>query len=1461
MHGTGNAAPVALEVFGGLFTQAGPTSLPEGASPRCYDVDFTVGGVNTRPPIENVYTFENTFQGPNLPHIAGNDIIAGGNNWQNPGALLSVTPNDTATVTVSVPLLPVVNAPGGVTNTGTGQLSAENATIPVRGPLSPPTGPFLPPAPGVPQAALSIQSYFSSALLLQQFTFAPVASVAGVTVQLTGFVSGVTASNAIIGYAQLTYRGSPIGAARAFYLQVGSIGPAFWIPGGNTPNDTWGASLAGIVNDPTFGVQIIINSGVSTASMSIASCSMTLYASPGTADFNYIGNFKFADGSLRNLCLDTNGNLYYEDCTAQPGVLQTVVSGIAPRAYAKGTGGTNAAYLAISDLTQGIDAPKLYTPNWVDRISQVGPGAPPTFTATIASVGSGVAITNYSIASNIVSFTASNSFAAGQVITLSGFTGPTFLNGLVLDVLGSGLSGTGFQVYLNHANVSSTAATGIASPQYQYPIAASPKGITQLAARTYGFAFLLWSAGAGSVQAGNTITIYYADSTLTGPDTQLVNNFNSGQAVYVYITGAPIGNGTNLVTSVGKGAPPNQSRQFYYFTIQMTSSQYAYYTGQNGYGVTYQMTAATLTTAVPVPDLTVNNQVNIAGAGVSQWNSQWTISQTLNAAAMTITQTSMTSGVAVYSYAVIGTGGGNPAAGQLVTVSNTLNGNGVFNVTDVPISTVSGTNVGTFTVTGFPSSDTFGTSAESGQATTAGTQFVFDPGALTVGTQNNPIYGNSGGGALTVAGTGQVIGSGTRQGVVFFITRNGYETAPSPPVTFTTPTNSNYIYASGIPIGPPNVIARGIAFTEAGQNGVAGANFFTIPQQVNTTINGVTSVSTALLVNDNVTTSARFSFTDTVLLSAEAIDIQGNNLFNLIEIGNPGWVASYAGRNFYGLCQNKIQNFLNLSFDGGYLPSSTIYPLGWQIDSVYGQYGQLIVSGAFGNSYYIQNSTNVVQNGIGMIRQSAYQDAYQQPIININTLYSVRVTARIPSGITGGLLAVSLTEYNLQTGYGSEHGVARFGLEQFNSSTFQTITLPMTITAFTTAVPSDLVLRVYGYNFSPGADIEIDRIDVFPTEIPVLTTQAFVSYVNNPESVDGVTGVIRVDQENQQPWNGLAVMNDQAYILKSRSWYATQNSANDEPANWEVREVSQKAGAEGINSFDVGEGWIITHNRYGAYLFTGGQPKKISLDVDAIFQMIPDASLNSVWVRNDPESQRLYFGVPLPTPNFYLPNAGYYSLPPYPNVILMMNYQSINTGDELQDAMEVHSTMFGNLQTQDMRRKWSIWQIPCPYADLVKQVEGGSELFLGNGLGTSKIYRFGEYQTGIAPTDDGQPITSCYVTYPWVSSAKATSQPLLGFMRKTWEYLVSNVSGVGLLNVTLYPNILLGPGDLTTGYQPWTVPGGIQLVDPSFNDRECTLNFTAQRTFVEFKTTGYMAVDFIVMFGKKAVWNAIRGIK
>lgn len=1292
--------------------------MPEGASPRNNDVDFMTGRWYQRPGLASVYSYADSGVGPNAGGAAVD--VGTGSAWLNPANILLDDGNYAV-------------CGQGAGNTLVGGTDALNVT---------------------------------------EFSFnVPAADTAtGIQAALTGFSSSGAATASV----QLLIDGVAVGTPKV--VTLGTSGVAIPLGG---PADLWGAAPS--VNDTTFGVQITVASAFDLDTAYLGFVSLTVFVAAGAQNFNYLATTEFNDGSVVNLAVDAGGNWWMENVSTNPGVLTLVMEGLTPGSYASSWTAQDGEFICFTDLSTGSDLPRKFTisPQTLDRVSQVGPGAPPVFAASSASATT-------------------------------------------------------------------------------YPIVS----ITQPAAMNWTFAFGLQSVGPGLATPGNVVTQYYADSTSTTGDAALIAAFNSGNPVYLYVQCTPSSGGdtvgalatplTVLVTSIGLAKPNGQSRNFYYFTYQVPDVTFVWNPGQLGYGVEYQQSLATLTTSVPVPGVTVGSNLVVTGVTPSTWDATWPVTQTLNSGSMAITQTSLSAtGVGSYNYSVVS--GANPVAGELVTVSGTLNADGALNVVNAAIATVTGTSIGTFTVNLLPAGTTFPSAAEDGQATTAGTEFAFDPGLTTLGTASSPIFGNGTGGVVTVTGSGQFIGPGTRQGVVFFITRNGFETAPSPPVTFSCPDNTTAINVSQIPIGPPNVIARGIAITEAGANGVPGGNFFVIPDPVIYIVANVSYTATATIINDNTSTSAVLSFPDATLLNATAIDVQGNNLFDLIELGNPAWVRTYASRNFYGLTQNKLQNFLNLSFDGGYNPNAQLIPLGWTAPDIY---GQLLVSPIFGNSYYIRNNSGGTLATAGLITQSAFQDAYLVPILNINTAYSVRVCARIPSGNTVGNLVVELNA--------SGNVLGGFTLP-FASMTdsFAIYEGPLLTTTLPT-VPAALLLRAYAQDIGNEGDVEIDRIEVFPTLEPVLRTAIAVSYINNLESIDNDSGYLDTSDENSQPCYGAAVVLDTLFLMKERSMYSTQDSANYEPGadpGWGVKEVSQVVGTCGINAFDYGDEWLLTMVQSGVYAFNGGRPEPISGELQSqngpspaqrkgLWESINWDAAQTFWLRNDIANRRFYCGVALPTPNFWLPKAAANPSPTQPNVILMCNYEGCRSFDELVSSTPVHTTIMGLLKALEQKRKWSIWQIPCPYAETIKRSTGQQlTLMLCNGIASGKIYELVQRQNN----DDGLPVYPVYTTYGF-DGTKQSGAPQMGFGIKLLNWWTANVQGNGLGGLRFYPNTL-------SATYPQTNPLALRLQDtPDFND-ERKPEVLGQRIFIEISGQGgYIECGAMAVDLQPAPWGSKRGI-
>lgn len=1217
----------------------------------------------------------------------------------------------------------------------------------------------------------------SNSILIQDFAFSlpSTDSIGGVQVNVKGF------SNAPANITAQLY----IGGIATGLIETAALPQSNGTVVLGGVSYLWGLLISyAQVNSLSYGVQITAeSSGFDGATAFLDYVSIQLTVITGVSNFQYIGTFTDQKGTVRNIGVDANGDMWVENVSTNPGILDLSRTGISSNALVTGNEGAGVQFLAFGDGFKGIDMPLQYTPNWTDRVTQVGPGLAPTFTPVTASS------TNYPI-----------------------------------------------------VNITQPAP------------ATNPGGVP------YGYVYYLQSQGPGSTSPGNVVTVYYSDSTLAVVNADLLAAWNTaqqtGQSVYIYLTvsGIPVVFGPQVVqvTSLGEASPPSQPRQFFYFTFVVPSTAYTFYAGSGhaSYEAQWTRTQATLTTTVPVPGVTVGSQITVSGNSVASWNAAWTVTATPNASQMAITGSQVSGGLATLNYAVTGASA-PPAAGELATITNTLNAGGQLNVANATIVSSTGGSVGNFTIA--VSIGDYGFEAENGLATTAGTIFNFDPGAALVGTGTSPIYGTGTGGDLVFNASGLFVDPGTYQGTVGFITRNGLWTFPAPPVVFTVPNNTTGIQVTNILTGPQNVVGRYISITEAGQNGVPGGNFFVLPTPVQFYSQDIKYTATATVINDNSSVSATLFFTGAILYNGEAIDRYGYNLFNCIEVGNPGWMIGYGGRQWYGLCLNKIQNFNNLSFDGG--PSSGTPP-GWTVPDVY---GKVVPSPKFGNSYYISNPTTGTLSTAGSIQQTAYQDSYQVAIIQPNTTYLAQVTVSNPSGIQVGALEVSL-----DTPAGNL-GRATFQLSQMSTSLeiFETAILVGPSGMGLATVSPDAILSVYASGLGAGADVLIDRIDIVPLEIPVLTTTVYGSYAGLPEQVDSVTGQVGFSSENQQPVNGAMVLYDTFYGLKAwagktpgSSLYSLQKSSALEPAQWAEPEVSQRSGgAIGPLAFDLGEQWFLGASRNGLYLFVGGQPGKINQEIYQVWDAINWDAAQTIWVKVDLDTRRIYVGVPMSTPNFWLPNAPTVTNPASPNVILMCDFKGLDSGEELKQYPQMHTTMFGTLNSVDMRRKWSIWQIPAPYANFV-QGPTDVEFYICNGRGNSKVYQLDPTAT----TDDGLTIDSLYTTAGLPGLSKRTEMPQVGKNRVRVGYMVATLESAGNIQTTLYANRLPGPN--TPPVASWQLPGGFTPGSPYNDDSEASLNFAATRTFVEFRENdgkGGFSLSNLVLFGRPDPWNTMRG--
>lgn len=132
-----------------------------------------------------------------------------------------------------------------------------------------------------------------------------------------------------------------------------------------------------------------------------------------------------------------------------------------------------------------------------------------------------------------------------------------------------------------------------------------------------------------------------------------------------------------------------------------------------------------------------------------------------------------------------------------------------------------------------------------------------------------------------IAGTGNV-DTGIRWMVVLFETRTEYQTGftASAPIRVNVTQSGLALLNQKIPVGPYNTIRRICAFTVAGAS-AAGPYFYVDRDDVESPgFNQADVPITATTINDNITTSATFNFTDTYLPGASEV----TTLFNRIQI-------------------------------------------------------------------------------------------------------------------------------------------------------------------------------------------------------------------------------------------------------------------------------------------------------------------------------------------------------------------------------------------------------------------------------------------------------------------------------------------------------------------------------------------------------------------------------------------------
>jgi hypothetical protein len=1077
----------------------------------------------------------------------------------------------------------------------------------------------------------------------------------------------------------------------------------------------------------------------------------------------YAKSFAGPTGRIANLYLDSNNILWWEDVLISPGIYTQLATLLG--SWAKSITALNREYIATSDGLHGADIPLQWDGTNLDRVTQDGPGAPPAVQSiALPSVGLG-----------------SGPVIGGTVITECDPAGDADgnLTGFYVHCAASVASFfAGAQVTIAGSSVafynSSWTVTAVYPEFNMFLVLAYVPPATTFG--TGGTATI--ASGVALVRQKNVVTAYTAaDHQLqVGYQMQLagVPTFAVGGGISSIVIDNEDNPGVATITTVSAhGLLPGIFVSIKGVTATAVGTGIAAIV-RAGQIVTVTMNAA--------HGLSPGAIVTVAGVTAASFNSTVQVLNVVSSTIFTFIQVDVdaTSSAGTVSINWPIPNSATPTYFEVLACPTTTKFQVAINYSDGTWASgaVSYAWNGTFYVSAVLSATAF--------------QYQqYGPDAT---------YTTTSGESVTPHGQAA---PGVHQCQVLFLTRQGAITRPSPPVQVVA-AGGQYLSVSNIPIGPANVIARILAFT-----GASGATFFYIPATPQ--VNGQT-VGTSTQINDNVTTAALLDFSDPTLFAATGISIPGNNLANQIVLDSVLGFGFYAGRLLAWGMRNRIQNFLNLSFDGGQFSGSN-YPCGWLVASGVSGGGALVTTGRWGWAWQ--------PSGAGSIYQSAYQDAYGAPILTANTPYRFR------AWIQGAATSLTATLSSASASFSATATVNGLTDGSFQEAAFSQ--------AMPTPIPSDMILTLTW----TGTPI-VDELSVIYQDNPYLDSIIYASYVNNPEGIDGVTGKFGSIQDSRKVMD-IADLRQTLYFLTqepSGRLHETSDNGVTEPAGWSVNEVAANCGllsAFGLTKSQAddasaagGEEWFAWASSSGGRIFGGSQPLKLSQEIQPDWDTINPADNAAVWALNDPVARRIYFGLPLSPDSRGAPNQLY-----------VMDYRGLNSAEEIGNTGPVRIGFTGRVVATDHSRKWTRWTLPTNGAALMYREAGTIQpvLFAGNGwapgvqLSSGNVYTLNPAK--LTDDDYGQ-IHPYYVTF-FAPSHDQEQALQLGGGRKLLVYLQAFVSGVGSIAITPFCDALTNP---------WTVTGTRTLsLTPKYDLEWPGGNAQAQRIALKFASVPTSGTD------------------
>lgn len=1096
-----------------------------------------------------------------------------------------------------------------------------------------------------------------------------------------------------------------------------------------------------------------------------------------TATRTYQKSYVDPKGTNFNLYFYSNGALTVENVTTTPGVETLLSMTSAPGAWAKSCTAFGREYIAISDTLHGAEIPLQFDGVNLDRVTQDGPGSSPNVSSvalpSVSMVASGAPVVlNLSESDpgggdgsgyfTLIYMYTTDSVASvnvGDQITIAGYGGASApMNGTwpVLAIFPSGgILGNLIQLsaYLPPTTVfSGSAATGTVGGGTTIQRVNNLVTVTTATAHQLQPGYQAQITGVPAATVGTAIT------------TVVINNENlPGLAT--------------VTTSTAHGLVPRLKVSL--IGIAGTA------VGGGITGLSRQGQIVTATTAT-AHGLTPGGVVTISTVATASFNSTVTVLNVTSLTVFTYFQADVdaveTTGVATLNWPIFNTP--TPKLFEVVSAPTATTFQVQLNWSDGSWSggTVTYAWDGNFLVRSVLSSTSF-------------TYEQYGPNATSSTVGKVTPYGQA--------------APGKRQMVCFFITRQGYTTRYSPPVSVVT-NGGQYLSVTNIPIGPANVIARALAFT-----GAEGAYFYYLPNppQVNGQL-----VGTSTVIDDNTTTSTIIDFADPTLFAGLGISTAGNNLANQTIIDGALGFAKYTSRLITCGQRNNIQNLLNMGFDGGYLPAAPTLPTGWS-----GGGAGVLATGHYGSGW----TTSATP-----LLQSFYEDFSGAPIATGNTQYTFRGWVSVAGTVTATITSVTGSFVSFATLTASAAGWYE---HTFNLKT-------------PTTIPSDTTIGI------TGSGVIVDEMSIIFTDNPYSLT-ALGSYVDNPEAFDGVSGRFG-PKDDTHPVLDMGIIRSNLYLLtQDPSGRLHQTSAgNTEPSQWEVDEVGQNCGTVSAFSLTVsqandntgggGEEWFAWYSSAGPRIFGGEFPFKIGQEIlrpkgrrapgsPDDLSNINTAAQRTIWGLNDPTNKIIYFGTPMNEATA-------------PSKVWMLSYLGCESAGEIASQDPVHRGSTGKMAANDLGRKWCPWNRPMNSAGLLFGYDGELQTVFsgGNGLypGTSTSGAYGNVYTldpALKTDDNYGTIVPYYIGSPLLDSDLAQALGIGNGLKMCCDSY-GLISGTGYMTISILFNLLskVWPRNSSSGGTP------ITMSETPNNDTEFgSVQATGKRFWYKFASTPATGTD------------------